>query len=57
MVHLTNWIHSREPLLEQVGAVSLILLAVALVALPIVVIKLREDYFTSEKREPASRTH
>lgn len=56
MEHVTNWIHSNEPLLEQVGTVSLILLAVALVVLPIVVIKLREDYFTSEKRELASRT-
>jgi hypothetical protein len=54
--YVKNWIHSHEPLLEQVGTVSLILLAVALVALLIVVTKLREDYFTGEKREPASRT-
>lgn len=56
MADVMDWVHSHGPLLEQVGTVSLILLAVALVVLPIAVIKLPEDYFTSEKRERAGRT-
>jgi hypothetical protein len=56
MADLTNWLSSHQQLLQQLGTVSLILMIVTLVVLPIVVAKLPDDYFTKEKREPASRT-
>lgn len=56
MAEVTNWLHDHQELMRQLGTISLILLVVTLVTLPIVVIKLPEDYFTRERREPASRT-
>ena len=56
MEKITEWIDAHQALLAQLGALSLISLAITLVALPVVVIKLPEDYFTAERREPASRT-
>jgi hypothetical protein len=55
MTDVTSWLRANELLLQQIGTVSLILLAVTVVALPVVVAKLPEDYFTREKREHASR--
>ena len=56
MTDLTNWLHSHQQLLQQLGTVSVIMFVVTLVVLPIVVAKLPEDYFAKERREPASRT-
>ena len=51
-----RWIEGHQALLEQLGTLSLIVLAITVVALPIVVIKLPEDYFTADRREPARRS-
>jgi hypothetical protein len=56
MERITEWIAGHQALLQQLGIVSLVVLAITVVALPVVVIKLPENYFTAEKRGPASRT-
>lgn len=56
MAEITQWIEGHQALVQQIGSFSLIVLAVTVVALPVVVIKLPQDYFTVEKREPASQT-
>jgi archaellum biogenesis protein FlaJ (TadC family) len=56
MAEITQWIEGHQALVQQIGSLSLIVLAVTVVALPVVVIKLPQDYFTVEKREPASQT-
>ena len=53
---ITQWLESHQALLEQAGTLSLVLLAITVVALPIVVSKLPEDYFIQQKREPAARS-
>ena len=54
MAEVLDWLRSHEDLMQQLGTLSLILLLVTVVALPIVVAKLPQDYFDREKREPAS---
>lgn len=54
MTEIMDWFHSHENLMQQLGTLSLVLLFVTVVVLPVVVAKLPEDYFTREKREPAS---
>jgi uncharacterized membrane protein len=54
---LTDWIKANEHLLQVLGSLSLLMLALTLVALVIVVITLPEDYFTRDHREPSSRSH
>ena len=53
---VTNWFHSHQQLFQHLGAVSLILLVATLVALPVVVVMLPEDYFVRQKRRPAHST-
>ena len=55
MAAFKNWVEGHEALLQLLGTASLILLAVTLIALPVVVAKLPEDYFTRERRESAGR--
>lgn len=57
MEKITQWLEGHQALVEQLGTLSLVVLAVTVVALPVVVIKLPEDYFTADRRKPASRTH
>lgn len=52
---LTGWIQSHAQLWQYLGTISLIMLVVTLVALPIIVVKLPEDYFSREERNPARR--
>ena len=56
MEKVIAWIDGHQALLQQLGTLSLIVLAITVVALPVVVIKLPEGYFTAEGREPASRS-
>jgi hypothetical protein len=53
---IKNWFEDNEALLQQLGTASLVLLAITVVALPVVVAKLPEDYFTQERRESAGRS-
>jgi hypothetical protein len=55
MERFSDWIQSHMLIWQFLGTISLILLVVTLVALPIVIIKLPDDYFSREKREPARR--
>ena len=56
MERISHWIASNGELLQQLGTVSLVMFVVTLVALPVAVAKLPEDYFVREKRRPARRT-
>ena len=53
---IKDGIEANKALLQQLGTVSLVLLAITLVVLPVVVAKLPEDYFTRKRREAAGRT-
>ena len=53
---ITQWLTQHQQLIQQIGNVSLVVLAITVVALPIVVMKLPQDYFVSETREPARET-
>lgn len=53
---ITQWLTEHQELIQQIGNVSLVVLAITVVALPAVVMKLPEDYFVNETREPASQT-
>jgi hypothetical protein len=52
---LIDWVLDHALLIQTLGAASLVLLVVSLVALPVVVAYLPPDYFTREKRQPAHR--
>ena len=56
MINIAQWMERQEPLLQQLGSVSLVVFAITLVALPAIVISLPEDYFTRERRESARPT-
>ncbi|MEN8199451.1 MAG: PGPGW domain-containing protein [Thermodesulfobacteriota bacterium] len=53
---LQAWINDHQPMVEQIGNLSLIVLVITVIALPIAVKQLPVDYFISEKREPARAT-
>ena len=53
---ITAWLTEHQQLVQQTGNVSLIVFVITIAALPVVVMKLPEDYFVREKREPARRT-
>ena len=53
---IQTWITGHQQLIEQIGQLSLVVLVITVIALPIVVAKLPQDYFISEKRGPASDT-
>ena len=52
---ILSWANQNEELIQQIGNVSLVILAITIVALPLVVKQLPADYFVSEKREPARK--
>ena len=56
MAGFGTWLQEHEQLFRQLGTVSLVLLVVTLVALPVVVVMLPEDYFVRQKRRPAHTT-
>lgn len=56
MSALTEWISAHRSLLEGLAAGSLVLLVVTLVVMPIVIIKLPEDYFIRDRRESVRRS-
>ena len=50
-----NWIEDNQALLQLLGTASLVVLAVTVLALPIIVAQLPEDYFTRLQRPTAAR--
>ena len=56
MSFITEWISAHRSLLEWLGVGSLVLLVVSLVAMPIVIVNLPEDYFIRDRRESVRRT-
>lgn len=56
MSAITDWIHANEHLLQLIGSLSLLMLALTLIVLALVVITLPTDYFTRDHREPSSRS-
>lgn len=56
MSALTEWISEHRSLLEGLGVGSLVLLLVTLVVMPLVIIKLPEDYFIRDRRESVRRS-
>lgn len=53
---IMQWLTEHQDLIQQIGNISLVVLAITVVALPVIVMKLPEDYFINETREPASQT-
>jgi hypothetical protein len=49
---ITQWFVEHQQLIQQIGNISLVALGITVVALPLVVARLPEDYFVNEKREP-----
>ncbi len=54
METVSEWIEANQELLRALGTASLLILVVTVVAFPIVVAKLPEDYFTRERRNTAA---
>lgn len=52
---IIKWISAHRSLLEWLGVGSLVLLVVTLVAMPIAIINLPEDYFIRDRRGSAGR--
>lgn len=55
MEMLKNWISGHEKLIVQFGTASLVIFAITLILLPIIILKLPEDYFCSERRTSARK--
>ena len=55
MSTIASLIREHQLLLGWIGSVSLLLLVVSLVAFPLVVIQLPQDYFVRHRRQPARR--
>lgn len=53
---ISQWLTEHEALIGQIGNASLLMLVVTIVAMPIIVMKLPEDYFVSDERKPASKS-
>lgn len=50
MSDILDWLQQHEDLLVQLGTPAVIIMVVAVIALPVVVIKMPEDYFEKEQR-------
>lgn len=50
---IVNWVCEYQDLLQWLGGTSLLLFAVTLVAFPLVIINLPQDYFLRHERDPA----
>jgi hypothetical protein len=53
MTDLVIWLREYQGLLEWLGGVSLLMFVVTLLAFPLVIIYLPEDYFVRHRRDPA----
>ena len=55
MATLIAWFQEHQELLQQIGVLSLLVFVATLVILPLVIIRLPEDYFIKDRREPTRR--
>jgi len=55
MAQISEWLEAHRHVIELLSSCSLLLLAVTLVAVPVVVMHLPTDYFAVKRREPARR--
>ena len=55
MSALFSWFDEHQVLLQQIGALSLLVFVASLVILPIVIVRLPQDYFVKDRREPTRR--
>ena len=56
MPNILSWVREYQGLLEWVAGLSLLMFVVTLVAFPLVIIFLPEDYFVRHRRDPAHQT-
>lgn len=56
MPDLLSWVREYQGLLEWLAGLSLLMFVVTLVAFPLVIIFLPEDYFVRHRRDPAHQT-
>lgn len=50
-----QWLGENQHLMNNLGSFSLALLVVTIVALPLIIMSLPEDYFLSKRRQPARK--
>lgn len=55
MAQIREWLHVHQHLLQLLASCSLIMLAITLVAIPVVVMNLPEDYFAASQRRSTHR--
>jgi len=56
MSDIVSWVREYEALLGWLGGVSLLMFVVSLVAFPLVIVFLPQDYFVRHHRDPARQT-
>jgi len=56
MPDIVSWVREYEALLGWLGGVSLLMFVVSLVAFPLVIVFLPQDYFVRHHRDPARQT-
>jgi hypothetical protein len=56
MAQIREWLEAHLPALQLLGFCSLIMLLITLVAVPVVVALLPENYFAAKRRKPARRS-
>ena len=56
MAQITEWLETHLHLIELLSSCSLLLLVITLVAVPIVVMRLPENYFLTKRRNPVRRS-
>ena len=56
MAQIREWLEAHQQALQLMGSCSLIMLVITLVAVPVVVMNLPEDYFATKRRKPARKS-
>jgi hypothetical protein len=56
MANIVSWVHEYESLLGWLAGMSLLMFVVSLVAFPLVIVFLPQDYFVRHRRDPARQT-
>jgi hypothetical protein len=56
MTDIVSWVREYRSLLEWLGGMSLLMFAISLVAFPLVIVFLPQDYFVRHQRDPARRS-
>jgi hypothetical protein len=56
MPEILSWVREYQSLLQWLGGMSLLMFVVSLVAFPLVIVFLPQDYFVRHRRDPARQT-